>query len=245
MSQSQSQSRSNHRYTDAHRYIAQKFLLFGPATRKDLTRFITEAAQKTKTDLGTTDQDLVQIVQSINAKLIPLNLRIQRANDEINGQACYVLLNSNVREIIDWKTNYTDKELDFIAKTLSAMARNNDRLLTLPEIQQIAVDCKISMNDWHRVICELKESAYLSSEFVIDREVYRFGVRLIAEMYEDMANRFEDVLPNCASCKRLIFTVSEAKDCSKCNEQSQYHIHCLKKGVKQGGLSCESCKTPF
>lgn len=207
-------------YSDVHRVvltyiISVRFISFTELQLKFNT--IIEKFGERILD-NTTLQDVLQEhISTINGKIAPHGLKIDKVRHQVSGEIYYVMINTGSDEVIKGNTNYSVNELDAIKQIIDELIESNGIDFSIGVInatQKVAGGLNKTMKEAGVFINKLVDDGWFSLTFN-DRLV--LSIRSLSELKRYLVDRYG--INNLESNGKL-FT------CHQCNEINTLGLHC-------------------
>ncbi|XP_053688295.1 non-structural maintenance of chromosomes element 1 homolog [Sabethes cyaneus] len=222
-------------YTDVHRTFLQALSLHGTMSAKQAYKTLLSVYGKYHDDETVpTEDELSEVVASINGKLYRYGQRVVFVHYEPVGTDFYVFCNQNESAVDRLQTSYSESEVGLFRLMLREMASSEEHKLR--PIVCLNLTSEITGKPVSKMRAEdlLEEWEKLGYFVQIDGMWY-FGPRCTAEFGWYLTQNHGDQMHKCKLCSELVFYGIQ---CQKC--PLFFHRECIKKYLRR--LSkCPGC----
>ncbi|XP_063270379.1 non-structural maintenance of chromosomes element 1 homolog [Prinia subflava] len=207
--------------TDAHR----RFLQFM------MSKEIVEGSEAGKMHQRCCETDNVyyehdkldDFIGTINSKLQPLSMQIRKGVSQDDGTTHYALVNLAENEIAKMASDYTQRELQFLRKTMELILSSEKGFVSSEDIFNMATQLgtkKMKKKKAEQALKVFVEDKWLSEK----NGEYTLHTRFVIEMEEYILRNYQDVAKKCAICDSLAI---QGQGCESCG--IRVHLPCATK----------------
>jgi len=177
-----------------------------------------------------------QMVAKVNRQLRPYNIEISRGPNESDGTIHYALINTADNDITRMASIWTQKELIYYKKVVTAIVESDTTSITWTKLLNIGRndEMKLTVSAAENLMNKWMDQKWF--EELSDGNI-AIGVRSLLEMNVYIRDHFD--VKDCLRCKILCV---RGLDCMSCS--SKLHYHCSDSQYIQDN-KCPNCHKQF
>ncbi|KAI6652856.1 Non-structural maintenance of chromosomes element 1-like protein isoform X4 [Oopsacas minuta] len=181
------------------------------------------------------EPDLLKSVSSLNKKLEPLSLRIQKARSEDSGQLYYGLVNLREDEAAKLGAEYGLVERQFFKDCLQAILdceTGEVSSLELLGMNMTSGGSRKKVTEKERLLEKFTKDGWLSSAL---GKLYP-GPRTVLELYPHFSETHSDRVFKCLQCKEVVVRREICENC-----EANFHLYCMERLRTASEPACPNC----
>ena len=161
-----------------------------------------------------------EVVTKVNRRIRRFNLQISRGPNETDGTVYYALINTADNEITRMANMWSQKEILYFRKLLSAIVESDNSFISSTKALNIGreEDLKFSITSSENLINKWVEQKWFEE---INEGSIAVGVRTLLEMNVFIREQFGEVR-DCFRCKTICIRGSNCMSC-----EIKLHFHCI------------------